>query len=212
MAIEKKIKISHLPINQFDIMKFSKLESYNDFITNKSNSSKSGVYIWGFIFADNKFMPYYVGKHRGDILKRVITHHNGICNGTHKILKKEIIENSGNLYFSTQDISYLAYINKKVNGKHFPKRMLSVEEQQKLSPHIDFYTSNLYITYLSVDNFDISKPCKNSLIDVLESYIQQLIGIKNLSCRAGVKLPPEFRPVISCEPAIKHIFTNYPLP
>lgn len=63
--------VAQLLIGERKIL-FSDLLTWNDLINNHSKR-KFGIYVWGFMF-NNQFVPYYVGKKEGLIVKRLEDH------------------------------------------------------------------------------------------------------------------------------------------
>ncbi|MBT0652347.1 hypothetical protein [Geomobilimonas luticola] len=207
----------------------SDLESYADFLRNPKNlGGKCGVYIWGFRFFDPKkevtsdFIPYYVGKHRSNIHRRIQEHVEGLRTGTHKILKKDLLLKKANwddnwehcrkTYFASQKSDHCAYLHvRDKDGKNAPKSILPPNKLVELTPHIETYIDNLYVTYIDVSWLKLSDKEQNAFVDCLERYVQQLIGDDCLACRSGVTLPPDFRHRIKTSKGTEHILKNYPL-
>jgi hypothetical protein len=185
------------------------LESYQDFLRNPKHVGAYGVYIWGFRFVDPKtaetseFIPYYVGKHRTNIHRRIQEHVVGIREETHRILLKKHLDNPA--MYRCQDGKYCAYIHLD-EKRGFPKDALPPEERVKLIPHINEYIDNLYITYIPINHLDLSEAEKNRYVDVLERYVQERIGMGRLSCRSGATLPETFRPKIATSKGTKNLF------
>jgi hypothetical protein len=208
----------------------SDLESYADFLRNPKNlGGKRGVYIWGFRFFDPKkevtseFIPYYVGKHRSNIHRRIQEHVEGLRTGTHKILKKELLLNRKNwqdnwkecreTFFASQDTEYCAYLNvKDKSGKEIPKSVLSSDKLTELMRHIEAYIDNFYVTYIDLSELKLPPEDEKVFVDRLERYVQKIIGDSCLACRSGVTLPPDFRHRIIAGKEIEHILRHYPLP
>lgn len=190
-----------------------KLESYPQFLRNPENVGMRGVYIWGFCFVDTNtastsdFIPYYVGKHRSNIYRRIQEHFYGLRHGTHKIIYSKWLNNS--CLYDSQNPKHHAFLN--TDDKKRKKTSLPSDELLDLMPHINNYVDNFYVTYISVNHLGLSENDENIYIDRLERYIQEIIGSKSLSCRSGVKLPDSFRPTIVPNNETIHILKIYPL-
>src|SRR6266545_4087688 len=107
---------------QKGVLSLTDLESYQDFLRNEGNlGEKRGVYIWGFRFFyeykrdTTEFIPYYVGKHREDIHQRLQEHFEDIREGTHKILRRDILQRVPGKYPSQnpQDHAFINTTDKK---------------------------------------------------------------------------------------------------
>lgn len=190
-----------------------RLERYQDFVGNVENAGQRGVYIWGFRFqtpgeADlSAFLPYYVGKHRVDIQARVKQHALDIREGTHRILFRERFrEPECWRYFQYKNPNKDDYAYLYVKGVTGPKCTLSRELLDQLQPHIDNYLDNLFVTYVSVNDFPLGEEEK-AAIDYLERYIQEkVIGFDRLVSRRGRKFPDTFRPRILAGQGTEHLF------
>jgi len=194
------------PVN--DTLKTSDLESYADFVRNQKNLDKRGVYIWGFRFFDptivktSDFIPYYVGKHRKDIHQRIQEHVLELREGTHKIIRKELmLLNNRQEYFSSQKSVDHVYIHLRDTT---PKNKLPIKEQLDLISHINFYVDNLYVSYIDVSHLKLTEDVEIKYIDYLERYIQK--PLKYLCSRVGKKYPPSFKPVIEPGKGMENIF------
>lgn len=184
-----------------DTLCFHKLEGYQEFLRNCENVNQRGVYVWGFVFYDEKtaqkndFIPYYVGKHRKNIYKRIQEHIRDIRYGTHRILSpNNLLKHNKAASYTYKNVNAddYVYINE---GRS--KSDLEPHVQVSLMPHINFYIDNLYITYISVNHLDLGSD-ENTYIDYLERYVQDMISRSNGTIsRGGKKYPDTFRPVIS---------------
>jgi hypothetical protein len=201
-----------------DVLHLSNLECYPEFIRNPENlGGKRGVYIWGFRFFDPKkestsdFIPYYVGKHRSNIHRRLQEHVMGIREGTHKILYKEHLCNPQK--FRLQEPKDHAFLNMgNKDDKKRRKDTLSPEERTALAPHINAYIDNLFVTYIDISHLKLPENDEKEYVDRLERYIQKIIGDERTSSRSGVVLPEGFRPKIIPSKGTEHILNNYPMP
>lgn len=197
-----------------DVLHLSNLECYPEFIRNPENlGGKRGVYIWGFRIFDPKkektsdFIPYYVGKHRSNIHRRLQEHFLDIREGTHKILYKEHICDPQK--FRPQEPKNHAFLNN--DDKKRRKVTLPPEERIALEPHINAYIDNLFVTYIDISHLNLPKNDEKEYVDRLERYIQKIIGDERTSSRSGVMLPEDFRPKILPSMGTEHILYNYPL-
>jgi hypothetical protein len=199
-----------------ETLRTSDLESYSDFIKNKPELPKRGVYIWGFRFFDentgktSEFIPYYVGKHRVDIHKRIEKHVYDLKHGTHKILKKEVLLGPKPFeYFRSKEPVFHVYLHKIRGLPDVPPKMeLNQEERENLDLHVKCYVENLYISYIDVGLLEL-KELENKYIDYLERYIQDSIKKKGhpLSSRPGIKYPSlSFHPVIKPGKGMENTF------
>jgi hypothetical protein len=158
----------------------SDLERCQDFLDNTKNAGKRGIYIYGFRFINptsdetTPFIPYYVGKHHKDIQKRIQEHICGLEEGTHKILRKELLLGERPwMHFRSQLVSDHVYLNRKIfNG---PKKNMSDEERHELTPHIDIYIKCMSIVFIEVPDGFRPEGEINKYIDKLEGYIQRKI-------------------------------------
>ncbi len=199
-----------------DELKCTDLESYPDFLRNPENVGKRGVYIYGFRFVDPKtaqtseFKPYYVGKHRTNIHRRIQEHVLGIREGTHKILLKELLLDKTKDcrdYFCSQESKYHAYLHRSPDKPDRPpKRELPLEDRIRLIPHTECYIDNFYFAYIDVKFLGIAKDLENRYVDLLEKRVQEKIGLKYLSCRSGARVPESFNPIIRLGKGNENIF------
>ncbi|AJE03577.1 hypothetical protein [Geobacter pickeringii] len=191
----------------------SRLESYPEFIRDTENVGKRGVYIWGFCFvnpktaATSEFIPYYVGKHRNNIHRRIQEHFLGLREGTHKILYSRLLGKSE--FFPSQKSEDHAFLN--IIDKKRRKDSLSSEQIVALAPHVAAYLDNFFVTYIDVSHIGLSKTDESDYVDQLERYVQTIIGELRLSCRSGAKLKKDFRPAIIPSKGTEHLLRNYPL-
>lgn len=191
------------------------LESFEDFDRNVENTGKKGVYVWGFRFPDQatgarqEFLPYYVGKHREDILARVRQHVLDIKEGTHRILLRErFLEPECWRFFQYKNPNKDDYAYLFAKGENGPKSSLPEEERRRLQPHVDNYLDNLYVTYAAVNELPLGSEEKLA-IDYLERYLQEkIIGFDRLVSRSGRKFPNTFRPRIEPGKGTEHLFLN----
>jgi len=194
------------------------LESYPDFLRNTKNVGKHGVYIWGFRFVNPKtahtseFIPYYVGKARANIHRRIQKHVFDIREGTHKILRRELLlAKDCRNYFRSQKPEDHVYLHRHPDksGPDKPlKKCLSPEERTLLIPHIECYIDNLYVSYIDVKSLGMAKEQEGRYVDILEKHIQVKIGLKYLSCWAGARIPESFKkPIIHLGKGVEHIFS-----
>ena len=158
----------------------SKIYPYLDFITHLK-FDKPGVYIWGF-FINEKFSPYYVGKHQKSILSRIKQHWNhDLPKGNHHILLKDNLD-----YFSL-----IIQVDKVVKG-------LSKRD-------FDTYESNF--AYLNIDS-NIPRKAKNSKKEILkndEEYYKLLPHIQNYQNRFYVCCIPSINEISELE---KYVFSK----
>jgi len=201
-----------MDVKQQVVLSLTDLESYQDFLRNEENlGEKRGVYIWGFRFFDeykkhtSRFLPYYVGKHREDIHQRLQEHFEGIREGTHRILRMDILKRVPGKY-SSQAPEDHAFIN--TNDKKRRKDSIPVKELAELIPHINAYTDNMYVTYIDVSHLNLPKQLEIKMIDHLERYVQHAIGTERLASRQGIKYPGTFSPTIMTSNGTDHIFTH----
>lgn len=188
----------------------SKLESYQDFLRNPENMKKRrGVYVWGFRFFDpskkvtTEFIPYYVGKHRTDIHQRIQEHVDGIREGTHKVIRKDLLERFPEKYRSQKPEDHI-FINDKNKSRR--KDDLSAAERVELIPHIHAYIDNFYVTYVDISILGMQKDEEKSYIDYLERYVQDKVGTERISSRLGIKYPATFCPQIMMSEGIEGLF------
>jgi len=179
-----------------EILQFSPLESYADFLRNPQNVGKFGVYVWGFRFVDLKtaettnFIPYYVGKSRSNIHKRIQEHVHDIRYGTHKIFLSELLNQPKNYTSSNQD----DFAFRNVTDTKRTKTDLSSDEMVQLIPHLNSYIDNLYITYVSINHLTLDQEQADIYVDYLERYVQKKIGFNRLIARKGNTYPDDFSP------------------
>ena len=102
-----------------ETLRCSDLERRQDFLDNTKNAGKRGIYIYGFLFVNptsdetTPFIPYYVGKHHKDIQKRIQEHIFGLKEGTHKILRKELLLGERPwMHFRSQVVSDHVYLER----------------------------------------------------------------------------------------------------
>lgn len=197
-----------------DVLRLSKLECYQEFLRNPENlGGKRGVYIWGFRFFDPKkeitsdFIPYYVGKHRSNIHRRIQEHFSGLREGTHKILYRELL--CSPQYFGSQETKDHAFLNK--DDKNRRKDTMPPEAKVALAPHLNAYLDNLFVTYIDISHLNLSESDEKKYVDTLERYVQKVIGEERISSRSGIVLPTDFRPQIVPSKGTEHILFNYPL-
>lgn len=175
---------------------FSPLESYQDFLRNPENVKKRGVYVWGFCFVDTKtavttkFIPYYVGKHRSNIHRRIQEHVKDIRYGTHKIFRTELLSKPE--YFSSTDPDDFIFLN--IDDKKRKKTDLPADNQLLLTPHLNTYIDNLFITYVSINHLKLAKDLEERFVDYLERYVQEKIGTNRIIARIGQIYPVDFQP------------------
>lgn len=191
---------------------FSPLESYADFLRNTENVNRYGVYVWGFRFVNNKtgetkkFLPYYVGKHQKNIHQRIQEHVRAIRDETHKILRSELL-NQPIFYRSTNPQDY-AFIN--IEDKNRKKKDLTASEQAILTPHINAYVDNLYITYLSINHLGLAEDEIKQYAEWLERYVQDVIGMDRIVARSGRLYPADFCPNLHANEDTSCLLVNFP--
>ena len=179
-----------------EILQFSPLESYADFLRNPQNVGKFGVYVWGFRFVIKKtaetsnFTPYYVGKHRSNIHKRIQEHVDGIRYETHKIFRTGLLSQPENYTSNNQD----DFAFRNVTDKARKKKDLSSEEMVQLMPHINAYMDNLYIAYVSINHLNLDQDQADIYVDRLERYVQKKIGFNRIIARKGDTYPDDYCP------------------
>ncbi len=179
-----------------EILQFSLLESYADFLRNPRNVGRFGVYVWGFRFVDSrtaetsKFIPYYVGKSRSNIHKRIQEHVHDIRYGTHKIFRTELLSQPENYTSNNQD--NFAFVN--VTNTKRKKTDLSSEDLVQLTPHLNAYMDNLFITYVSINHLSLDQDQADIYVDRLERYVQEKIGFNRIIARKGDTYPDDFCP------------------
>lgn len=179
-----------------EILQFSPLESYADFLRNPQNVGKFGIYVWGFRFVDLKtaetssFTPYYVGKSRSNIHERIQQHVHGIRNETHKIFRTELLSQPEKYTSNNKDD--FAFVN--VTDTKRKKTDLSDAEMVQLTPHLNAYMDNLYIAYVSINHLNLDKKQADIYVDRLERYVQKKIGFKRIIARKGDTYPDDFCP------------------
>jgi len=175
---------------------FSPLESYQNFLRNPENVKKKGVYVWGFCFVNaktavtTKFIPYYVGKHRSNIHRRIQEHVKDIRYGTHKIFRSELLSKPE--YFSSTNPDDFIFLN--IDDKKRKKTDLSTANQLLLAPHLNTYIDNLFITYISINHLKLAKDQEVESVDYLERYVQEKIGTNRIIAKIGKGYPVDFQP------------------
>jgi hypothetical protein len=180
-----------------NVLKFSKLECYQEFLCNPDNVGKRGVYVWGFCFTDpetaeiTEFRPYYVGKYETNIKDRIKQHVTEIQEGTDKIIHKDILKSTieyrkvSKVRNNKLQVVYDHAIQRRQhNSNYFPKSKLEQWEKDNLRPHVEYYVDNLYVTYLEVNNLDLGNN-EADYIRMLERYVQEKLGDRSIARKTG---------------------------
>jgi hypothetical protein len=133
-----------------------------DKLPNKKGYSKSGVYCWGWLREDKRFVPYYIGKAR-HLSSRLFQHISNIKGGLYAIYSWDYMYSKDFKLLKEVDGNNLLYIPSGVND------WINVFNTENVQKNIEKILGELLFTWIETKNDEENSSLERLIYECLHN-------------------------------------------